>query len=493
MKIERMPSARPPERARVVGAALRPSAKLDFEVIGAQRLSLGVAFPDQPPLEPGEVFSDVTLHIGDNIGLISLGRCRFEAMNEIASLLEGEDRDSNAPPIPAGAQGKLVPLDQIVNCRELVRSGRRITIADTFEQLPLLFARKDEVCPAFQQFTADLVYDLRIYRQLFDDIDADLASESEATRADVERAVFEGQGRRLMRFFNERIDALGDLVRPFSRSEHERHGFYFRRQLWDVILSVPILARTNTRPRGYAGDWVMMAYIYQNEYLGPNLFGKILHKNTMEVPASQAVRSRLRLIAETITAARKKRGPGEAPLKFLSVACGPAFELEDIFVTAEDCERSEIVLLDQDEEALAQAELSAHAVEQRTGRPVNARFVRGSVRTMLRKRGLSERLGKFHVIYSMGLFDYLTAPVAKAVLSRLYDLLEPGGQIVVGNYHVANPSRWYMEYWADWTLIHRTEEDLLALAADLRGAECTLSFEETRCQMFLAIRKTPGR
>jgi extracellular factor (EF) 3-hydroxypalmitic acid methyl ester biosynthesis protein len=109
---------------------------------------------------------------------------------------------------------------------------------------------------------------------------------------------------------------------------------------------------------------------------------------------------------------------------------------------------------------------------------------------MLRTRDLRGRLGVFDFIYSMGLFDYLTAPVARAVLARTVDLLAPGGEIVVGNFHVTTPTRTYMDYWADWTLIYRSEESLLALAEGLPIASARIDFDETRCQMFLRLQRS---
>jgi extracellular factor (EF) 3-hydroxypalmitic acid methyl ester biosynthesis protein len=87
----------------------------------------------------------------------------------------------------------------------------------------------------------------------------------------------------------------------------------------------------------------------------------------------------------------------------------------------------------------------------------------------------------------MGLFDYLTPPVAAAVLRRLYALLHPGGTLLVGNFHVGNPNRNYMAYWLDWVLYHRTEDDLRELGAQLPGARVQVGFDPTRCQMFLEI------
>jgi extracellular factor (EF) 3-hydroxypalmitic acid methyl ester biosynthesis protein len=108
---------------------------------------------------------------------------------------------------------------------------------------------------------------------------------------------------------------------------------------------------------------------------------------------------------------------------------------------------------------------------------------------MLFSRKIMEPWGKFDFIYSMGLFDYLNSRVAKAVLNRLYQLLKPGGKLVVGNFNVSNPSRYYMEYWGDWFLIHRTEEEFRSLFPDRSSATTRLIYDETGSQMFLNIRK----
>jgi extracellular factor (EF) 3-hydroxypalmitic acid methyl ester biosynthesis protein len=89
----------------------------------------------------------------------------------------------------------------------------------------------------------------------------------------------------------------------------------------------------------------------------------------------------------------------------------------------------------------------------------------------------------------MGLFDYLSTPVAKAVLEKLYQLLIPGGELVIGNFHVSNPSKYFMEYWGDWYLMHRTEEEFKDLLKDLNSAAVSIIFEDTRSQMFLHAKR----
>lgn len=79
--------------------------------------------------------------------------------------------------------------------------------------------------------------------------------------------------------------------------------------------------------------------------------------------------------------------------------------------------------------------------------------------------------------------------MARALLARAYDLLAPRGTLLVGNFHVACPTRVHMDYWGDWPLIYRTEEAFLALAEGLPYAGRTIIYDDTRSQMFLRLEK----
>jgi hypothetical protein len=108
---------------------------------------------------------------------------------------------------------------------------------------------------------------------------------------------------------------------------------------------------------------------------------------------------------------------------------------------------------------------------------------------MVFSRDLHQKWGQFHCIYSLGLFDYLTERIAKAVLVRLYRLLAEGGELVVGNYHVSNPSKFFMDYWGDWPIMHRTEEQFRQLLPDATSKNSAITYDETGIQMFLCIEK----
>jgi extracellular factor (EF) 3-hydroxypalmitic acid methyl ester biosynthesis protein len=171
------------------------------------------------------------------------------------------------------------------------------------------------------------------------------------------------------------------------------------------------------------------------------------------------------------------------------VACGPAFELHDILLSREDCEKYDFSLLDQDRLALLEAAKLIKQLETKFGTTIKADYMNESVRTMLTTQQITGKWGQYHFIYSMGLFDYLTPPAARAVLAKLYQLLKPGGEMVIGNFHISNSSRIYMEYWLDWVLYYRTEQEFMDLLKGIDGAKATVLFENTGSQMFLHVKK----
>ena len=177
------------------------------------------------------------------------------------------------------------------------------------------------------------------------------------------------------------------------------------------------------------------------------------------------------------------------PFNVLSVGCGPAFELQNIFTSQRDCDRFHFTLFDQDSAALSEAAELLGGIERKIGAQPRIDLVQGSVRTMLFSRKVSDRWGKFDFIYSLGLFDYLEIRVARAVFNRLFNLLKPGGVLIVGNFHVSNPSRYYMGYWGDWVLLHRTEEDLKSLLQNNPVRKASIRYDATKTQMLLNVEK----
>ena len=389
-----------------------------------------------------------------------------------------------------GFNGRIVFERDVYDIESLLHRNKMARPQTLSSELRPLLERKEKVNSAFKKYIADLSYDLSVYKKLFDAMDMSYRSEPEEVQSAVQKAIIYSEGPEFRRFFEDKLLELKELVEDFSPEEHRHHGYYFRRQLWNFIMSCPFAARATLKPRGYAGDSEIMRMIYVNDYQGDSTFSKITHKHAVEHTAAESVRYRVHLIANIL----KKCGdlsarPSSQKIKVLSVGCGSAFELKQILISPQDCEKYRFTLFDQDASALSEAADTTAEIKKDLGLSPEIDYVQGSVRLMLFSRQLKRKWGQFEFIYCMGLFDYLNTRVASAVLDRLYRLLKPGGNLVVGNFHVDNPSKYYLQYWGDWYLLHRTEAELRNLFKNDSKAKVSVLYDETESQMFLHINK----
>ena len=456
---------------RFNGHLLQESSEIPIEAQYASRFSLMVRFINGFPSDRSANFSKLIFPKNGNN--IEIGPCRYIAEPGIENF-----------------QGRLVFNHNVYDLNSLFFKNKIDTLQTEFSNLPLILAHKSKIKPEFKEFTANLTYDLNAYKQIFDTLDARCADEPEKIKQMVQEAIIETEGRKFMRFLDQKLEEFENIVINYSKKEHERHGYYFRKQIWHFLMCSPFMARTNLKPRGYSGDSVMMKMLYDNSYEGASTFAKLMHKHPNEHPGAQAVRNRRQLISRMLGNLKSaKRAVNGGRLRILSVACGPAFELQDILNSAEDCDKFEFALLDQDKTALSEAESLIAKLEKQFGTKIEFELLNESVRTMLTTPKLDKMWGKFDYIYSMGLFDYLTPPVAKAVIEKLYKILKVGGEMVVGNFHISNASRYYMEYWLDWVLYYRTEQEFIELMKNVSSANPRVIFEDTGCQMFLRVEK----
>ena len=143
----------------------------------------------------------------------------------------------------------------------------------------------------------------------------------------------------------------------------------------------------------------------------------------------------------------------------------------------------EFILLDQDRSAheVAHQHLTRILLEQHRGTlPVDVHCLHFSVRQLLKprtdedERVVNETLAGVDLIYSAGLYDYLSQPVAASLTKLLYGRLRPGGRLLIGNLVETADSTWVMDYILDWRLLYRTEETLMALANGLDAHACTV-------------------
>jgi extracellular factor (EF) 3-hydroxypalmitic acid methyl ester biosynthesis protein len=238
---------------------------------------------------------------------------------------------------------------------------------------------------------------------------------------------------------NELFDDLGARREEEPETWKTYAGSCLSHPLRKLLHQDPFTYRAFAKPRGYAGDAVMMDYIY-----GLGEATQAAHE------ATRGVRYRRHVIANLIDHSVERGGNS-----VLALAAGHLREIE-LSNAARSGKIQNFVALDQDEASLA--------VIERDYAHFGVRTMSGSVRQILSGKA---KPGQFDFVYAAGLFDYLNASVAAALTRRMFEMTRPGGLMLIPNFLVGVRDRGYMETFMDWHLIYRDHADMRTLAAGL--------------------------
>jgi hypothetical protein len=262
---------------------------------------------------------------------------------------------------------------------------------------------------------------------------------------------------------SERIDAALRTVPPAAIPALKE---YSQRFLQDYFIEAPCMHRALFKPLGYPGDYEVMKYMYENQFAGPTLFAKAVSLAILTTRPGDAVRFRKNLVRDRLSEVLDRAAPGDAPLRFLSVAAGPAQEVYELLKQRKTLPVPvEIVLFDQDKGALSYAyRRISPIVSARWSKSVSVTYLHDSIKRLLRDPTLFAKYGGFDVIFCAGLFDYLEMPTAVSLTRSLYGHLRPKGELYIGNMVPTSPNRWFMELNLDWNLKYKTHDDLLVMA-----------------------------
>ena len=249
-------------------------------------------------------------------------------------------------------------------------------------------------------------------------------------------------------------------------------------ELLSLVHQDPFTSRAFYKPRGYAGDAVMMDYIYSSEedWQPPksSSLGQGIFQYTTSAAASAGVRARREHIAEKLDqVARNNVSP-----EVMAVASG---HLREASMSSAVRRRrfGRFVALDADAESLVE-------VERSVGR-FGVECELADIRKMLTGR---MNYGTFDLIYSTGLYDYLKEKTAQKLSYHLFSMLKSGGKLVIANFLPTIDDIGYMEACMDWFLVYRDRLDMMGLTelidqADMRDIQ--VSVEENQNIIFLEV------
>lgn len=263
------------------------------------------------------------------------------------------------------------------------------------------------------------------------------------------------------------IAHVASLVRGFSvqwdaapARRREALRIALQERTLQHLLESDLFHHCYRKPRGYAGDYEAMLKIWlgrsqprTHRYLGTTRRGQLINAALLEFDNSAANEERVHILKRHIL---ERSGQAIA-----SVGSGPM--IEGVQALAEGCSpETRFHLYDQDADALS------HAVASLEPFGVKCELHAGNVSRSIVAEASEP---SYDLMYSSGLYDYFTLASAQRLTGYVWRRLRAGGSLLITNAHPDNPSRPFMEAAAEWSLRHKTEAEMRALARALPGLE----------------------
>lgn len=226
------------------------------------------------------------------------------------------------------------------------------------------------------------------------------------------------------------------------------------------------------KPNGYPGCYEIIDRTYRRYHASnPSIFN--WDRYWQAQPAAHAVRNRKAYLSELVFNEIGRMGQ----TSLLNVASGPCRDVLELFEACPEL-RIHVDCSEQDPRAIDYAKtLCSRYLDRISFEQRNAlRFT---------------PVKRYDLVWSAGLFDYLSDKLFTKLLSRLGGAVERGGELVIGNFAASNPNRGYMELFG-WSLQHRSPEELISLAESAGFARSGIEVrnEPSGVNLFLHIHPT---
>jgi CRP-like cAMP-binding protein/SAM-dependent methyltransferase len=291
------------------------------------------------------------------------------------------------------------------------------------------------------------------------------------------------KGYKILDVLNDSLAVFKDMM-PDQESEDMMWGFVFK-EIFPYFMRSRFTERAYYKPKGYAGDFLLMEHIYQNKPDGDGKMGLLVDSWCMQRPSANAIRGRRILMAEQLARISRERLQSNDIFEVMNLACGPCRELFDFLKDCDYSEKINALCVDIDDEALQYSNSKVNIC------PHNAsiRYMKENlVKWALGKT--NQTIGAKDMIYSAGLFDYLEPRLFCRLVNKCHEHLKPGGSLLIGNFAPYSDIL-LMSHIAHWVLLYRTEDELRELFKNTNfGTDVSILSEPEGINLFvLAVKQ----
>ncbi len=264
-----------------------------------------------------------------------------------------------------------------------------------------------------------------------------------------------------------------DYMPFFSVLEHlDEQGFSEIRDLLKPIMNEgTMVGFAYVKPFGYAGDFQVIDYMYQQKVSDNPLYSKWdvwYHQQH----AARAVRNRKEFFKNVL----EELNADDKAKEVLVLGSGPATDVYE-FLSEHPDSKLRFDLIDLDQRAIDYA------------KEKNAQFL--DRLNFIRMNVLRYQTHKFYdLIWSAGLFDYFKEKHFIYLLKKYRAYVKEGGEMIIGNFSDQNPSTKGMHAMLEWHLNQRSPQDLMryAVEAGARVENVTVDKEPLEVNLFLRVK-----
>jgi SAM-dependent methyltransferase len=288
---------------------------------------------------------------------------------------------------------------------------------------------------------------------------------------------------------SEKIVRSGDhLVKRLPKSTGIMAKKAFRSIVWPWIRDSYFVSRGLLKPYGYPGDYVIVEAMYDGNPRSMGM-GYIYDSIFLKTQLCQGLRNRkdqMKQVLNNYFTLNKKD-----EVKILNVGCGGSRELREI-ILPNDGAGVELSLIDFDKRAL---DFSMKELEPKVPK-ANIIPLNTDVRQLINKKGLKDgETGKYDLIYSIGLFDYLPDNILTRLIENMVALLEDGGLFIFAHKDCSVYDPRISDWFCDWNYYCRTQKAFEQIMKKLGISRQNVNFsrEKDGYIFFAKISKTSAK
>lgn len=374
-------------------------------------------------------------------------------------------------------------------------SATTVNLAGDFREFMTQASRRSHITHEFKLVVSDMQDLINEMRCWAGKLELDLAKiSSPPERARAERAALDQVRPVALPLLHGMFERFEDAAKNVPLARLAEHAAYVKRILHPLVLCSPFMHRTFAKPLGYAGDYEMVAMMARDPYEGASTFAKLMNTYFLDTSPVVAHRQRLLMLTEVLFRESCRARLANKRMSIFNLGCGPAWEIRDFMAQQEVSNVVDFTLLDFNAETVTSTGQACNDQARRHGRATTFKMVHKSVTQLLKdatRPGAAGSGQRYDVVYCAGLFDYLNDVVCEKLVEVFYQLVAPGGLVMVTNVDNYNPCRNWMELAVDWHLIYRNAESMRSLIpAGVNADDVVIRSDlETGVNIFLEIRK----